>query len=66
MEFGILKMVLLQIYLVKVYNIYLKFYTHDDVFICNALQTASKQYQSLVKLFYLFLVRMMTIHIKLI
>lgn len=42
MEFGILKMVLLQIYLVKVYNIYLKIYTHDDVFICNALQTASK------------------------
>lgn len=66
MEFGILKMVLLQIYLVKVYNIYLKIYTHDDVLICNALQTASKQYQSLVKLFYLFLVRMMTIHIKLI
>lgn len=50
MEFGILKMVLLQIYLVKVYNIYLKIYTHDDVFICNALQTASTQYQSLVTL----------------
>lgn len=42
MEFGILKMVLLQIYLVKVYDIYLKIYTHDDVLICNALQTASK------------------------
>lgn len=43
MEFGILKMVLLQIYLVKVYNIYLKIYTHDDVFICNALQTDKLQ-----------------------